>query len=154
MADMDAKARGTEFVFRHTKNIAGRVEEAKAALEGWKESVRAYQTLSEHLLDIPITKQQRTMFVHEFIPMPQESLISDRVRQNVVDGRIKMLGIFDSPTQEMIRETAFGLVQGAIEYSQWYRKAKSAESRFQRAYLDRSRLTTDALSLAMEVSKS
>ncbi len=64
-----------------------------------------------------------------------------------------MFDIFASPTQESIRDTTWGLVQGAIEYSQWYRKSKTVESRFQRAYLDRSRLTTDALNLAIEVSK-
>lgn len=154
MADLDASAKGTEFVFRHTANIGEKIEEAKAALAGWKSSVRAYQTLAEHMIDIPITRQQRTAFVHEFIPMPQETLISDRVRQNVVDGRIKMLSIFDSATQEATADTAWGLVQAAIEYSQWYRKAKTAESRFQRAYLDRSRLTSDALALAQEVAKA
>lgn len=154
MADMDAKARGTEFVFRHTKNVAERVEEAKEALAGWKASVETYQRLAEHLIDAPINREQRRLFVHEFIPMPQENLISPRVRENVTQGRMKLLNIFDSPTQETIKDTAWGLVQGAIEYSQWYRKAKTAESRFQRAYLDRSRLTTDALQLAMEVSKA
>ena len=153
MADFDAKAKGTEFVFRHTQSIGDRIEEAKAALDGWKTSVAEYQRLSEHLLDIPVTKAQRGLFVREFIPMPQENLISARVRQNVVDGRSKMLDIFETATQETIKDTAFGLVQSALEYSQHYRKAKTAESRFQRAYLDRSRLTTDALELALEVAR-
>lgn len=152
MADLDAKARGTEFSFSHTKNIADRIEEAKAALEGWKQSVETYQRLAEHLVGQPITRQQRTRFVHEFIPMPQENLISPRVRQNVVDGRSKMLDIFESATQETIKDTTWGLVQAAIEYQQWYRKAKTQESRFQRAYLDRSKLTRDALELAQEVA--
>lgn len=153
MADLDATARGTEFAFSHTKNISERIEEAKEALAGWKSSVATYQRLAEHLIDVPITREQRKIFVHEFIPMPQENLISARVRQNVADGRSKMLDIFQSPTQETIKDSAWGLVQGAIEYSQWYRKAKTAESRFQRAYLDRSRLTVDALALAREVAK-
>lgn len=153
MADLDAQARGTEFVFRHTKNISERVEEAKVALEGWKQSVETYVRLAEHMTDVPITREQRRLFVHEFIPMPQENLISARVRQNVVDGRSKMFDIFESPTQETIKDTSWGLVQAAIEYSQWYRKAKTAESGFQRSYLNRSRLTTDALALAQEVAK-
>lgn len=154
MADMDASIKGTEFAFSHTKNIAERIEEAKEALAGWKESVVVYNRLAEHLLDIPITKEQRTLFIHEFIPMPQESLISPRVRQNVVDGRSKMIDLFDSQTQETIRDSAWGLVQGAIEYSQWYRKAKTAESRFERAYLKKSALTRDALVLAQEVARA
>lgn len=156
MADMDATAKGTEFAFSHTKNIADRIEEAKAALTGWKDSVEVYQRLAEHLIDMPITKQQRTLFIHEFIPLPpgDHSLVSARVRQNVVDARSKMIDLFDSPTQETIKDTAWGLVQGAIEYSQHVRKAKTNESRFKRAYLDKSRLTVDALALAQEVARA
>ena len=50
-----------------------------------------------------------------------------------------------SPRRRRRSATRTGVCAGAIEYSQWYRKAKTAESRFQRAYLDRSRLTVDAL---------
>lgn len=153
MADLDAEQRGTEFAFSHTKNIADRIAEAKEALAGWKTSVEAYQRIAEHMIDVPITPEQRTTFIHEFIPMPQENLISERVRQNVIDGRLKMFDIFDSATQETIKDTTWGLVQGAIEYSQWYRKAKTPESRFQRAYLNRSRLTSDALELAQAVAR-
>jgi phage/plasmid-like protein (TIGR03299 family) len=153
MADLDAQARGTEFTFRHTKNVKDRIDEAKEALAGWRESVEVYVRLSEHLIDVPVTREQRKLFVHEFIPMPQANLISDRVRQNVVDGRIKMLSIFDSPTQETIKDSAWGLVQGAVEYAQHYRKARTAESAFQRSYLNRSRLTEDALELAVSVTK-
>lgn len=154
MADMDATAKGTEFVFRHTAKIGEKIEEAKAALEGWKASVEAYQTLCDHLIDIPITREQRGLFVREFIPMPPENLVSGRVRENVTQGRLKMHSIFDSETQETTKDTAYGLVQAAIEYSQHYRKSKSKESHFQRAYLDRSRLTTVALDLAREVAKA
>lgn len=154
MADMDAEGRGTDFAFAHTANIKERIEQAKEALAGWKESVATYQRIAEHMIEVPVTKEQRTLFIHEFIPMPQENLISARVRQNVVDGRSKMIDIFDSPTQETIRDTTWGLVQAAIEYSQHYRKAKTAESRFKRAYLDKSRLTVDALALAQEVAKA
>lgn len=154
MADLDAQLRGTEFVFRHTKNVAERIEEAKVALEGWQESVAAFQGLAEHLIHLPVTPQQRTIFVREFIRPPQESLVSDRVLANVEADRKKMEAIFDSPTQEVTKDTVWGLVQASIEYSQWYRRAKSNETRFKRAYLDRSRLTTSALELALEVSKA
>lgn len=154
MADMDAEGRGTEFAFSHTAKIGERIEQAKEALAGWKASVEQYQRIAEVMIDVPVTREQRTLFVHEFIPMPQENLISARVRQNVVDGRSQMLGIFDSPTQETIKDTTWGLVQAAIEYSQHYRKARTAESRFQRAYLSKSLLTRDALALAQEVAKA
>jgi phage/plasmid-like protein (TIGR03299 family) len=154
MADLDAQQKGTEFVFRHTANVHDRIEEAKAALAGWQDSVVAWQRLATNLIeDYPITLAQERTFIDEFIPLPQTSLISDRVRGNVVEGRLKLVSIFEGPTQAEVRGTAWGLVQGALEYSQWYRKAKTAESRFKRAYLDKSSLTTDALELALSIAK-
>ncbi len=52
-SDLDAQTRGTEFTFRHTKNVKERIEEAKEALAGWRVSVEAYVRLSEHLIDVP-----------------------------------------------------------------------------------------------------
>ena len=88
--------------------------------------------------------------------MVSPNLLSVIITPNVVEGRLKLDSIFSSPTQTLggIETTAWGLVQGAIEYSQWYRKARSDESRFERAYLNRSRLTSDALDLALTAAKS
>ena len=152
MADLDAKARGTEFVFRHTKNVGERIEEAKVALAGWRESVETFNRMADFLINTPITAKHRQLFVEEFIPMPQQTMISERVRNNIEEGRRRLNSIFDSPTQESVKDTAYGLVQASVEYHQWYRRARSEESRFQRAYLDRSRFTADAVALAQEVA--
>jgi phage/plasmid-like protein (TIGR03299 family) len=153
MADLDAKAKGTQFVFRHTKNISDRIDEAREALVGWRESVLNYQRLMRVLLDTPIDRSQRTEFVHQFIPMPQENLISARVRTNVIQARNQMFGILDGPTSEGTEGTAYWLYNAATEYAQWYRKARSPETRFKRSFLDKDRMTTDAFNLAMEVAK-
>jgi phage/plasmid-like protein (TIGR03299 family) len=147
-ADLDAKARGTEFVFHHTKNVKSRIEEARAALAGWRNSVTEWQRLSEHLIGLRITPEQRNNYVERFIPEPPPALASDRVRANVEAARSELLYVMSSPTCADIDLTAYGLVQASIEYIQHYRKAKSDESRFKRAYLDRSVLTADAVRLA------
>lgn len=152
MADLDAEARGTEFVFRHTSSIHDRVEEAKAALAGWRDSIVAWQRLQLHLLDIPVTPKQRQLFVDEFVPMPVKGLISDRVVTNINEARKAILDILAGPTCDGINGTAYGLVQAATEYGQHVRRANTAETRFKRAYLDRDRLTADALVLAQEVA--
>lgn len=152
MADMDAEARGTEFVFRHTKSIKDRIEEAKQALAGWRESVEAWQRLTAHLLNTAITPEQRTIFVNEFIPMPVQGLVSDRVIGNVEKARGDLHAILLGETCADINLTAYGLVQASVEYGQHVRRANTAESRFKRAYLDRDRLTADAVVLAQEVA--
>jgi hypothetical protein len=152
MADLEAKARGTEFTFRHSKNIGERIEEAKAALAGWREGIEAWRRQSEHLLTVKVRPDQRELFIAEFVPMPIEGLVSDRVVTNVNEARAAIRSILAGPTSEGINDTAYGLVQAAVEYSQHYRKAQSKESRFKRAYLDRDRLTVDAVELAQEVA--
>jgi phage/plasmid-like protein (TIGR03299 family) len=152
MADYDAHSRGTEFTFRHTKNIADRIEEAKDALAGWRESVRSFRLISEVLVNTRITSEQQREFVSRFIPMPPPHMVSTRVEANVQEARQTMRNILEGPTSEGIDLTAYGLVQAAIEYQNHYRKARSAETRFKRSYLDRSTITSDAIFLAREIA--
>lgn len=149
-ADMMAQDLGTEFKFSHTKNVAGRIEEAKKALAGWRESVARFKTLSEDMVKEKITWQQREFFIEEFIPMPAVHAVSDRVVTNVEKARSTIRKILAGPTCEGIGLTSYGLVQASVEYVNHYRKAQTDETRFKRAYLDRNRIVTDAVKLARE----
>jgi phage/plasmid-like protein (TIGR03299 family) len=151
MADLDASARGTEFVFRHTRNVREKIAQARTALAGWRTSVREFQVLAEHMLTLEVTPEQRELYVVEFIPMPAPHTISDRVVDNIENARDQLRAILAGPTTATINHTAWGLVQGSIEYAQHERRAASAETRFKRAYLDRDRLTADAVVLARQV---
>lgn len=151
MADLDAQMRGTEFVFRHTKNIRDRIEDAREALAGWRHSVREWQQFSQFMMDQKITTDQRDDFLTAFIPEPEGKIISDRVRNNIAKARDQWLEVWAGQTNEAVNMTALGLVHASVEYSQHYRKANSDESRFKRAYLDRSELTRSAVELAREV---
>lgn len=152
MADYDSEARGTSFTFRHTKNVQERIEEAKAALTGWRESVSTFVEMSNTLMDLRITRTQRELFVEQFVPMPPIHTVSPRVVNNVDTARNTLRSILDGPTCQDIDLTAYGLVQASVEYLNHYRRANSAQSRFKRAYLDRSAITTDAVKLAQEVA--
>jgi phage/plasmid-like protein (TIGR03299 family) len=151
-ADYDAKARGTEFSFRHTKNVADRIAQAKQALAGWRESLLVFQELSQELVAQRVSDYAVKLFIEEFVPMPIGTTISERVQQHVQEARAEVRGILDGPTSEGIRNTQWGLVQAAVEWQNHYRRANTAESRFKRAYLDRSRVTTDAISLARSLA--
>lgn len=152
LADMDAQARGTEFVFRHTANVRDRIEEAQNALAGWREGLQQWRLQQEVLLARTVTPHQEREFVERFIPMPPPHAVSDRVVNNVDTARDQLQGIIRGETLEGVHGTAYGLVQASVEYLNHARKARSAETRFKRNYLDRDRIVTDAVELVREVA--
>ena len=152
LADMDASARGTEFVFRHTVNVKQRIEEAKAALSGWREGLREWRLMQESLLDVRVTPEQMLEFEERFIPMPPPHVVSSRVVNNVEAARNQFRSILTGSTLEGVEESAYGLVQASVEYLNHYRKARTQETRFRRAYLDRNRVVTDAVELVREIA--
>lgn len=152
MADLDAQARGTEFTFSHTKNVADRIEEAKRALAGWRSSIEAYQDQAAYLLSLGIDPHQRELYLERFIPAPVGKAVSDRVMNNIETAREQVRELLRGPTCKDIHGTAYGLVQASIEYLNHERKALTRESRFKRAYLDRSEITSNAVKLALEAA--
>jgi hypothetical protein len=126
IADMDSEARGTSFEFRHTKNVH----------------------------DLRLTDEQVTLFIEQFVPMPPPHATSDRVVANVDKARGQLREILAGPTCEGIGNTGYGMVQASVEYLNHVRKAQSTESRFKRAYLERSAITADAVELAEAVARS
>lgn len=160
MADMSAKAHGTEIVFRHTKNVKDRIEEAKQALAMWRTSVEEWKVFNEHLLTMKITDAQREEFIERFVPAPEAQIVSKRVMTNIENARRDLRGIFASETSEGVKNTAYGLVQGAVEYSQWFRSTRGkndqdrAENLFRRSFLDRDRLVQSASRLAQDIAVS
>ena len=152
MADHFAEQRGTEFTFSHTKNVHDRIEQARKALTGWRESIRAYQEMGNHLVTVEFTDVDQEIFLSRFIPMPAPSTCTERVARNVEEARQAVRGFLASPTCEGIENTAWGTVQASLEYLNHGRRAHQAESRFKRAYLDRSDLVTTATTLVKEIA--
>jgi len=160
MADMSAKAHGTEIVFRHTKNVKDRIEEAKQALAMWRVSVEEWKVFNEHLLTMRITDAQREEFIERFVPAPEAQIVSKRVLTNIETARADLRTIFASETSEGVKNTAYGLVQGAVEYSQHFRSTRGktdadrAENLFRRSFLDRDRLVASASRMAQDIAVS
>ena len=156
MSDVETKARGTEFSFRHTAKMQDRIDQAKQALANWKVGMMHWQEMADHLSGVKVTKEQRDDFIDLFIPVPYAQVVSDRVRNNVETARGAMRELFTSPTLEYQELTAYGMVQAAIEYSQHVRRAngdesKKRETKFARAYLDDSKMTQQAFKLVKEL---
>lgn len=151
-ADMDSQARGTEFRFRHTSGIQARIEEAKAALAGWRASIDDWKRLNEALVEMTVTDEGVTGFLERFIPAPISTMTSERVKRNIDRARGEWMGVYNSVTCEGIQNTAYGLVQASSEWSEHVRRANNAETRFKRAVLDHNSILGDAVELAREAA--
>jgi phage/plasmid-like protein (TIGR03299 family) len=148
VADMDAQARGTEFTFRHSKNVGERVEQARDALAGWRESLEQWKNLSEKLISQKLQPLAAAEFLDRFIPMPPENIISERVKKNITSDRSKWMESYQGITGEGLMNTSYGLVQASIEFLNWHRKANSAENRFKRSFLTRDGMVQRAVELS------
>lgn len=153
VADMDSQARGTEFTFRHSKNVGERIDQARQALAGWRESLAAWQAKSEFLIAQKVEPQNAVKFLQKFIMMPAESTISERVKANIESDRAKWLENYTGLTGEGLGGTAYGLVQSSIEFLNWQRKSFNAESLFKRTFLTPDRMIARSVELAVEASK-
>jgi phage/plasmid-like protein (TIGR03299 family) len=160
-ADLEAQKRGTEFTFRHTSGLKDRIEEAKGALAMWREGIDEWNALMSSLVDIKNTADQRKVFIDAWGPtrMPKAGLnVSDLVMRNIETARGQFQSLMEGVTTEGVNDTAYGLVQAAIEFQQHVRGTRGAdevaraESKFSRAYLSRDSLTTVAVDLAREVA--
>jgi phage/plasmid-like protein (TIGR03299 family) len=135
----EARRNKTEFVFRHTKHVSKRIEDAKLALRGVRDDFAAFTALSEELARIPVTREQRELFVTSFLPMPPEALISDRVVSNVETARAAVRNLFNGPTiPEAHKLTAYGLRLAGIEYLDHLRGYRSTDT-----YVGRQLLRTE-----------
>jgi phage/plasmid-like protein (TIGR03299 family) len=150
-AELEGERTGTTFSFIHKSSWRTRIDEARAAVTGARREMRRYSELAAELLAIPITSRQRELFVTEFIPMPPDGLVTDRVARNVEEARKAVRLLFESQTTEQIAGTAYGLIQAAGEYLDHVRNARSWETRLNRTLIRPEPLKHKALTLVREV---
>lgn len=155
LAAAQARKLGTDFTFRHTKNVAKRIEDAKMAVRGLRVHHEAFIELSMELAKIKVTKAQRDLFVSEFLPMPPEALISERVKNNVDEARAQLRKLFEGPTiPEAHRLTAYGLRLAGIEYLDHLRGWRNHDTYVGRQLLRTEPAKAKLATLIQEVVKS
>ncbi len=153
-AELEGERTGATFSFIHKSSWRNRIDEARQAVTGARREMRRYSELAAELLAIPVTAKQRELFITEFIPLPPDGLITDRVARNVEEARKALRLLFDSPTNEQIAGTAYGLVQAAGEYLDHVRTARSWETRLNRTLIRPEPLKHRALTLVREVTNA
>jgi len=143
-SEAEGKRLGTDFTFRHTKNVHERIEDAKQAIHGVRAGLEAFRNVMEELCDINVTPHQRDLFVATIIgdqtgkglPISMRPDTSDRVKNNIEAERAKILNLFMGPTiPEAHRLTGYGLFQAGTEYFDHLRSYRSEASYIKRTLL-------------------
>ena len=140
------------FTFRHTKNVADKIEDAKAVMAGLRANSAQFRELADELAKTKVTDKVKKQFLTLFIPEPEADVVSDRVRTNIDNARGEWLSLFDGPTiPEAHRNTAWGLVEASVEYLDYLRAANSNSTRFGRSLMRPSRLKARVVPLVREL---
>jgi phage/plasmid-like protein (TIGR03299 family) len=153
-AELEGERTGATFAFAHRANWRTRIDEAREAVTGVRREMRDYRNLAEQLLGIRISDRQRERFITEFVPMPPEGLVSERVVRNVEEARTALRTILAGPTTVGVADTGYGLVQAAGEYLDHVRRARSWESRLGRTLIRPEPLKAKALTLVREIART
>jgi phage/plasmid-like protein (TIGR03299 family) len=152
-SDLESKRSGRNFTFRHTSNVNARIEDAKKALAGVREETNVFIEAANELAAIVISSEQRHEFVERFLPIPTESLATERVIANARAEQEKVLGLLvNSPTiPDAHRYTAYGLVLAGSEYADHLRRFRNQDTYLSRTLMRENPLKAKLTDLVKEV---
>ncbi len=150
-AELDGKASGAVYAFKHTRNWRDRVEEAKWAVRGAYRQMDAYLADANALAAIGCTPAQEQAFIEAFVPLPDDVAVPKRIKHNATVASDALSAILAGPTSQRIRGNAYGLTQAAGEYLDHYRRAKTDDSKMMRSLLNVEPLKRNAARIARQV---
>lgn len=140
-SEAEAKKAGTDFTFRHTKNVQERIKEAREAIKGVGPRFDIFRETMEELAAIQVTPDQRDMFVSTIIG-DKDGLVSKSesaskiVKSNMENERTKILSLFMGTTiPEAHQLTGYGLHLAGVEYFDHLRAYRSKDSYVKRTLL-------------------
>ena len=147
-SESEARKLGTSFTFRHTKNVAERIDDAKQAIKGVRAGLDVYREVAEELAAIEVTPAQRDWFVSTIVGdrdgqislAPVDLKVTQRVKDNVETERAKInAAFFGATVPEAHKLTGYGLFLAGGEYFDHLRNFRSQDS-----YVRRTLLTAQA----------
>jgi phage/plasmid-like protein (TIGR03299 family) len=140
-SEAEGKKLGTDFTFRHTKNVHERIAEAKKAIKGIRQDHDIYVEAMEALAAMPVTPEQRDLYVATIIGdangvLSKSATTSPRVKTNIEAERAKINALFFGPTiPEAHLLTGYGLHLAGVEYFDHVRAFRSKDSYVRRTLL-------------------
>jgi phage/plasmid-like protein (TIGR03299 family) len=140
-SEAEGQRLGTNFVFRHTKNVMDRINEAKKTIQGVRANHDVYVASMEELAALKVTPEQRDLFVSTIIGdrdgvLSSNAATSDRVKSNIEAERAKINSLFFGQTiPEVHTLTGYGLHLAGVEYFDHLRAYRSKDSYVKRTLL-------------------
>ena len=151
-ADFSAEQAGLNLSLAHTMNLTERIMEIEEKLAAWKSGIDVWKEAKEAMAREKVTTDQVNMFIEQYIPMPNEKMISERVRNNVEVARTELLLEYFNEYNDGVRGTALGLFEAASSWTGHVRAANSQMTRFKRAMLTPDNVLGQAADLALEIA--
>jgi phage/plasmid-like protein (TIGR03299 family) len=155
MAWSSGEKSGRMFDFRHTGNVAEKIEDAKLALSGLRADAHAYVAMMTDLVKLNVDDKTVERFLSEFLPKPVDAAtVSERVMENIDTAReLFRTTYLTAVTTESIRGTGMGLLMTATEYLDHQRAGSNIDTRLGRSILRPERKKAEAVSIIRRVCK-
>jgi len=156
MALAEGDRTGYQLSFRHTKRVKDRITQAKLAISTTQNFAEKWKADATALTELKVSSKAMKQFVLEFFPVPHNKglELSDRQASNVLLNRSTLQHLLEnSVTLDGIRDTAYGLVQGAGEWLDHYRNYRGQDAYIGRTLLRPEPEKTRALKLAVKMAK-
>jgi hypothetical protein len=144
------------FKFKHTSNVMDRVDEARNILQGSAKAIDAFIEMSNALVDAKVSKQAVNLFLGAFIPEPPKLEQTDVKMAHIIEAREAVLSILHGETGTVTKAhggTAYGLFQAGVEFLDYSRPARSADSLFARTMLKPDKAKAQLLDLVRKAAK-
>lgn len=117
------------FSFRHTKNLQGKVAQARSILTQSYNYVDAFQLEMEKLLDTEVTNDRFKEIMDTVLPIPEPTTENVKAVTRVSNIRGEITSLFNKPEFETQRNTAWALINATSNYEQWKASIRGKTSR-------------------------
>jgi len=117
------------FSFRHTKNLQGKVAQARSILTQSYQYVDAFQLEMERLLDTEITNDRFNEIMDTVLPIPEPTTENVKAVTRISNIRGEITSLFHKPEFETQKNTAWALINATSNYEQWKASIRGKTSR-------------------------
>jgi len=122
-----------KFLVRHTVSATERIEEARRALDLTFNYEKALAEDIDRMLDKVYTEEQFASLVEQLLPdLPEDA--EEFAKANREEAQGSMAALWYSPTQDGIRDTAWGAMSTVVEWADFYSPARSKDRDTARAF--------------------
>lgn len=134
VAEYQMGSNGSEFTVRHTANWADRLEAARDQFITSVATIEDWEQIARDLARTSVGRRETEEFLRRW--MRTSSDMTPQQEKTVEEKRAAFRRIYEGVTCEGIAGTRWGVLQAALEVSDWVVPARSAESRLKRTLIE------------------